>query len=122
MKKILISERSFLGTVARWATEQSPYHRPENLEVVLDALHKELEWFWVSGKLGFKEFVDRKEVVDFVRTNLRKIPEYLLWNERKNGNQAPLQFTSRYDKEGDPDNDFIDLDALERNVTNDLVA
>jgi len=126
--KILVSERKFLGSVARWATEQSPYHRPDNLELVLDRLHSELEWFWKDGQLGFKDFQSSKELLDFVKTNLRKIPEYMAWNERKNGRQGNGFSAAGHHDDGSvtlynakADDDFIDLDALERNITNELL-
>ena len=128
-KKILVSERGFLGAVAKWSVEQSPYHRPDSLEIVLDALHKELDWFWKSGRLGYKEFVSTKELVEFVRTNLRKIPEYMLWNERKNGRQGNGFTGAGHHDDGSvtlysakADDDFIDLDALERNITNEILS
>ena len=129
MKKIFVSERKFLGAVAKWATEQSPYHRPDNLEKVLDDLHKELDWFWKAGHLGFKEFVSHTELLDFVRTNLRKIPEYTAWNERKNGRQGNGFTAAGHHDDGSvtlyeakADDDFIDLDALERNISNEIAA
>uniref|UniRef100_A0A6M3KS56 Uncharacterized protein n=1 Tax=viral metagenome TaxID=1070528 RepID=A0A6M3KS56_9ZZZZ len=122
-QRILISSRKLLGAVAKWGTEQSPYPRPDNLELVLDKLYELTKEDFDKGELGFVEFADDRELVKFVNLNLRKIPEYLAWNERKNGNQAPFNFTSRYDagKKQDPDNDFIDLDALERNVAHELI-
>ena len=52
--------------------------------------------------------------------HLKSIPEFNLWNERKNGNKAPYSFVSRY-SQPHPDNDFIDLDALTRNVANAII-
>ncbi len=122
MSKLLISESRFLGAVADCAVQQSPYHRPDNLELVLDKLHENLGDFFKSQQLGFAEFDNGKAVITFVRNSLRAIPEYVAWNDRKNGNDAPLKFTSRYDGSGDPDDDFIDLDALEMNVCEILEA
>lgn len=57
------------------------------------------------------------------------IEQYLLtiaqvrqWNERKNGNKSPFGFTSRYDGPTDPDDDFIDLDALRMNIVCGVMA
>lgn len=115
MSEILVNERRLLGAVAEWAVKQSPYHRPDNLEVVLDKLHEQTKDLWKSADLGFIDFPTSKELLKFVHDNLIQIPEYLAWNERKNGNKAPYGFTSLFDTPH-PDNDFIDLDALERNV------
>lgn len=119
-KKVLVSERRLLGAVSKWAVEQSPYHRPDNLEVVLDKLHSLTKNEFSKWRLGYMEFTDHRSTITFVRDNLRQIPEYVAWNERKNGNQSAYQFVSRYDSYIDPDNDFIDLDALEGNVTAEL--
>ena len=121
MKKILLNERRLLGAVARWAVEQSPYHRPDNLEKVLDTLHKNIVWPDWKVNMGYMEFPEVVDLSTFVQTELRKVPEYLAWNERKNGNPAQYNFTSRYDAPENPDNDFIDLDAMERNVVNTIL-
>lgn len=120
MKKILVNERGFLGTVAEWAVKQSPYHRPDNLEVVLDKLHEQTKSAWKDAELGFIGFPNESGLLQFVHENLSGIPEYLEWNERKNGNNAPYGFTGR-NINIDPDNDFIDLDALERNVVTSII-
>ena len=121
MDKVLVSEKRLLGAVARWSVEQSPYHRPDNLELVLDKLHQRVKNIFRKFPLGFAEF-DHRGLINFVHDQLFGIPEYMAWNERKNGNQAPYGFTSRYEKGDDPDNDFIDLDALEMNVVRSLEA
>ena len=41
------------------------------------------------------------------------------WNKSKKGN-VEIQFTSRYSGREDPDYDFIDLDALLKNVCMDI--
>ena len=114
----LVSKRNVLSEVAKWAVAQSPYHRPDNLEVVLDKLDKEVgEW---KDNLGFKYF-NYKELLDCLKEWLFQIPEFKLWNERKNGNQSEYKFIDRYSKEDNPDDDFIDLEALIRNVANSII-
>lgn len=117
--KIILSERKLLGAVAKWAVEQSPYHRPDNLEVVLDKLHELTKGYFATFPMSYAE-IDSQDVLKFVRDMLRQISEYTAWNDRKNGNDAPMKFTSRYDTDDNPDDDFIDLDALEMNVTNEI--
>lgn len=112
---------TFTGNVARWAVTQSPYPVPKNLEVVLKKLDESIRPQFVQNAFGMKRFDSFDEVEVFLTTHLRRIPEYLAWNERRNGNDNPLKFTSRYEGPGDPDDDFIDLGALERNVTNSIV-
>jgi len=115
-KNIFVTKSELLGTIAKYAVSQSPYHRPDNLELVLDKLNEAISPVFDRADLGVGEFSDRVSLEAFISRHLAKIPEYVAWNERKNGNEAPLQLTSRYDTGEDPDNDFIDLEALERNV------
>lgn len=116
--EFLFTRKDVLGAVANWAVRQSPYHRPENLEVVLDKLNPVL--VDVFGD-NFCLKLTYEQLKDFLSVKLKAIPEFAAWNERKNGNQAQYKFTSRYDGEGDPNDDFIDLDALVRNVANEIV-
>ena len=113
-KKFTFSKRNILGEIAHWAVCQSPYHRPENLEVVLDKFNSIILLVPDYPTMSYGEI---RELLD----ELKEIPEFKLWNERKNGNQAQYKFTSRYDGKGNPDDDFIDLDALIRNVANSIV-
>lgn len=118
-KKIRVSERQLLGSLAKWAVAQSPYHRPDNLEKVLDTLHEATKNDFVESYVV--TFNDTKQLVGFLNVQLKSIPELAAWNERKNGNQAPYAFVSRYDSPS-PDDDFIDLDALIRNVANEIIG
>jgi hypothetical protein len=118
MSEIIVTKKAVLSTVAKWAVQQSPYPRPDNLEVVLDKLNDLI-------KNEFGDFICRFQhdtgLRDYLHDRLIQIPEYWLWNDRKNGNDAPMQFVSRYSTDENPDDDFIDLDALEMNVVRDLV-
>lgn len=118
MSKIIVTERMILGNVAKNAVQQSPYPYPENLEVVLGKLHDMLK-----DQFGdyIIEFEKEQGLHDYLHDHLTQIPEYWEWNERKNGNAAPMKFISRFDTDDNPDDDFIDLDALEGNVTRDIV-
>lgn len=114
MEKIKITERGLFGALAKFAVQQSPYHRPEGLEAVLDNLNISI------GDAAFKnyfiEFPSFIEAEKWLRGHLNKIPQFLAWNERKNGNKSQYKFVDRYSGDGNPDDDFIDLDALIRNV------
>jgi hypothetical protein len=105
-----------MGTIAKYAVQQSPYHRPDNLETVLDRLNAIISPTFDKAELGVAKFEDWQDVEKFITIALAQIPEYVAWNDRKNGNDSPFQFTSRYDTDTNPDDDFIDLDALQRNV------
>lgn len=116
-KTFYTSKSHVLGAIAQWAVRQSPYDVPENLDVVLHKAATNLTPFFT------KEFesMTYQGIQDMVRDALRTIPEYLAWNERKNGSQSLYKFVSRYGGDEDPDDDFIDLGALERNVANSII-
>lgn len=114
--KLFTTNRNLLGNVAKCAVMQSPYHRPDNLEIVLDKLHELTKGEFEHYARGFEDWRDAE---DWLRGYLLQIPEFVAWNKRKNGNKAPYGFVSAYDQP-DPDNDFIDLDALIRNVVNEF--
>ena len=114
IKKFVFSKRNILGEIAHWAVCQSPYHRPDNLEVVLDKFNSIIALVPDYPTISYAEI---RELLE----ELKEIPEFKLWNERKNGNQAQYKFTDRYSGKGNPDDDFIDLDALIRNVANSIV-
>ena len=123
---IVITHRSIMGALASCAVQQSPYHRPDNLEVVLDKFHEQIKGEFDGGKKYIMKFDTFKEIKDWIEPKLSSIPEFMLWNERKNGNQNPYGFSGAgHHDNGDvtfftakADNDFIDLDALMRNVIN----
>lgn len=115
-KEFVISKKALLGNIANWSVQQSPYHRPENLEIVLDSFDYEIR----EKKDYFHASYD--ELIRILDVGLKKIPEFLKWNERKNGNQNEYKFVSRYSTNENPDDDFIDLDALIRNVANSIVG
>lgn len=115
-KNLFVTKSELIGTVAKYAVQQSPYHRPDNLELVLDKFNELISPPFDKADLGVGEFSDRVSLEAFVARHLRKIPEYEAWNDCKNGSDAPMKFISRYDTNTNPDDDFIDLEALERNV------
>lgn len=120
MSKLFVTKGQLLGTFAKYAVQQSPYHRPDNLEVVLDKLNDNISLVFDDAPLGVAEFKDWKLLEDTIASALHSIPEYVAWNDRRNGNDAPMKFTSRYDTDNNPDDDFIDLDALQRNVATEI--
>lgn len=113
-----VSLDAMTGYVAMWSTRQSPYHAPDGLTDVL-------RQFWENTfPKRMAELPDSWPCILATPDNLKaiveeclfSIPQVRLWNERKNGNQSPYQFISRYEGPRDPDNDFIDLDALRMNI------
>ncbi|QIG70210.1 hypothetical protein EVB87_110 [Rhizobium phage RHph_N28_1] len=137
---IVCSISEIVGTFAKWAIQQSPYAVPDNLEVVCKALDERLvkalrpvtdDVRIVEIKpMGFQTTHAKDTLVRLLTNILRDIPEYQAWNESKNNNaKTDLVFASRYGHmtaDGtpaayNPDNDFIDLHALVRNVAMTLV-
>ena len=53
-KKFLVSKDNILSEVAKWAITQSPYHRPDNLEKVLDELDLRLG-AWTADIMGYRK-------------------------------------------------------------------
>ena len=125
-QKYIITARSVMGALASYAVQQSPYPYPENLEIVLgkfnDLIKDELNG---SFKQYIKKFENWNECHDWISTKLHTIPEFMLWNERKNSRQGMGFSGAGHNDEGDvvvvskdpeADDDFIDIDALTRNV------
>lgn len=121
--KIFITVKTLTSSFAKHAIEQSPYRVPENLEIAVGKFHARIEESfadllkfnnkWLDGKISEKEY--RKRIYDIIKDP--GFVEVAKWNERKNGNKAAIRFSSIYDSDdGDPDDNFIDLDALSRNI------
>ena len=105
------SLKDVLGAVAMWAVRQSPYACPDDLDRVLCALA-------VAIGPRFPESLPAQHsllaIEAMLRDHLLPMPQVAAWNERKNGRDGP-GFCSAF-SEPTPDDDFIDLDALVRNV------
>jgi hypothetical protein len=114
---MLVSPSQVAGTLAMWAIRQSPYPVPDNL----DAVVRRFEELFPRDEIGFHEIADEDALYKLVGSLSEQIPELLAWNQRKNSNDAPLGFVSRYDRP-EPDNDFIDLHALWGNVARSVAA
>lgn len=106
------------GAFAKWVCQQSPYHSVRGV----DRFNTEFETYFINsgtnylGNFHTKEFESDWEIIrfldEFTKTNLIT----KLWNTPKRERQhLPSGMISKYD-EDDPDCDFIDIDALIRNV------
>lgn len=118
-QKILLMRHDIVGEVAKWAVRQSPYPVPDKLEAVLSALDSALAVDFKAPD-DIHAFIGWRTLEGYIEPILFAIPEFMAWNERKNGGNAPFQFVSRYDGPRDPDGDFIDVHALVRNVALNL--
>lgn len=115
---LTINRKSIVANFAKWLILQSPYRLPDNLVATLDYLYVMLDKvFQDADQFGYIHIQD----VD-LRVKLNEIFEdaqFAVYNERKNGNQRPYSFTSRF-SQPDPDDDFISLSALARNIVQEL--
>lgn len=119
----LVLLRTVVGHVAMWATRQSPYAVPEGLEAVLRAFRDAA--LPHTTELGGLAFLTQKmtwrRLESFLREHLLPIPEVAAWNEPKSGHAAQFVFVDRTGGPA-PDDDFIDLDALIRNIARSVIA
>lgn len=118
IKKYLFSKKDILSLVARYGISQSPFYKPNKLEIVIDKLNNLLEPFFRKAESGHLQ-MDRITLSKFIDTQTKLIPEFRKWNKPKKAGWNG--FTSRYDSPK-PEYDYIDLDALTRNVTNDIIS
>ncbi len=99
------------GHIAMWAVRQSPYHFPDDLQGALRVFRTRME-----------PICDENQMIELDRDTLKKLIHQLFlsqgivtsWNQRRNQREG-YGFVSRYSKP-QPDDDFIDLDALTANV------
>jgi hypothetical protein len=100
-----------------WACRQSPYGVPDGLENVCKYLNACLKTVVPWNEAGMVE-ASLCDVSRWLHEILmdKGVAEFDAWNRRKIGDTPDIQFSSRYDGPGNPDRDFIDLDALLHNV------
>jgi hypothetical protein len=105
--------KELAGVFAMWAVRQSPYIVPDNLQQGI------LEF--MAGFDCSKPMLEWKYPLEFsqaVLDSITKSPVCLgwneSWNESKNGRDG-IVFSSRYGT-AHPDDDFIDLHALQMNI------
>jgi hypothetical protein len=122
----LTTAKTVAGHLAMWAVRQNPYPRcPAHLDMVVGRLLFQLTKHAKTAarsnslmKMTGMFRTDRRSLEKLVMEVLRPMREFQRWNERKNGNLEPFNLVSRYDDptKREPDNEFIDLSALVRNV------
>ena len=103
-------KKDFTSAFAYWVHSQSPYDTPDTTPAI-KAFADYVESF--MGEL-VKQF-SYEEVSSLITEDiLESMPDIAILNERKNGREG-MGFSSRYGQPT-PDDDFIDLGALARNV------
>ena len=102
------------SNLAKWAVKQSPYLFPKGLENVIRYLHACL--VLKADKAGMM-YLSLNEISKMLYEILYEqgVEDFDNWNKSKNPTPA-IVFSSRYDNKPNPDDDFIDLDALLHNV------
>jgi hypothetical protein len=121
MKIFLFSKKDITSGVAKWGIKQSPYNRPEKLEVVIDKLDSLIDPLFEKDPYGKWLKLTYEEIKEFVFKYTTAIPEFVEWNNpRIDAGEGFIASSSRYHTTK-PDYDYIDLHALARNVANDIL-
>ena len=121
-EKRFIVKKDITSNFARWAIHQSPYQWPEGLETVvkyLDAcLEKSVEWkpFLPSNGYAYLSLNDISNLLYSILYE-QNFAAFDAWNVSKNRSDEKIRFTSAFSAPGDPDDEFIGLDALLTNVS-----
>jgi hypothetical protein len=110
-------KKDITGAFAKNAVHASPYACPDNLETLVKYLDVCLNKFWKKDPMIELSLCDINKMCWDI---LGDMPQFKAWNERKNGNDAPIQGSSRYSNRPEPDNDFIGLSALLQQVCLDV--
>lgn len=108
-------KKSFTGALAKWLVKQSPYSVPDNLEICLEKFDKSIQKAFNFNTSGMVE-IELSSLTCKINDLLEEIPEIMALNDRKNGREG-MGFSSRYSKDADPDDDFIDIMAVAQNIT-----
>ena len=112
----IITIKDVCGSLAKWVIRQSPYLVPDDLS---GAVHQFADNFCCSPPDEDGYFrTNCSDLHRLVRQAFDKCPLIMNWNNPKIGGHT-LVFVTRCSKP-QPDYDFIDLDALARNVAHDL--
>lgn len=106
------------GSLAKWLIHQSPYDVPANLSICVRCFHAKISKAFDWDKSGMCE-LDLRTLTEKLNPILESIPHIMALNERKNGRNGH-GFCSRYTKEPDPDDDFIDIEAVAQNICCDF--
>jgi predicted oxidoreductase len=108
----IVSKSVVVGHFAMWAVRQSPYLLPDNLDKGIEEFDKYLI-YTVNACNEYLIETTYTELEDNIRKAITKSDIISSWNIAKKG--TGNVFVSTYSKPK-PDYDFIDLDALARNI------
>lgn len=114
-----VGKNDILGSLAKWGVRLSPYTYPNDLNRAMDELEQALPDGENRGDACLAYRMNAKALGAMIHEAIAKCATIMNWNNRKSGAKGP-GFVTRYSKP-DPDNDFIDIDALVRNIVHDIV-
>ena len=123
-KKEYRTKVEIIGAFAKWILRQYPYWDYQQDGLFFPAI-KQIQKALANWAEQRIDVLAIKDINDFVRTVISVCPaiqEYNRTQNERNGGKrgGAYAFTSRYNHLK-PEFDFIDLDALERNVAKDLL-
>lgn len=113
--------KEIVGAFAMWACRQSPYGCPSGLESVCkylnECLKTECEWTSKDIPWAYLSLCDVNKMLHDILYE-KGVKAFDAWNRCAVGDTPEFSVSCRYGQgDGyDPDRDFIDLDALFRNV------
>jgi hypothetical protein len=111
--------KDITSNLAKCTISQSPYVYPEKLEKVvcyLDAcLVQSVDWEIKTDAHNAMTELSLCDIARLLYDILWDMKEFQNWNMAKKGKEE-IKFVSSHDGPGDPNTDFIDLDALITNV------
>lgn len=115
-RMVWVFKKDFTGALAKWLVKQSPYPVPDKLENILADFHNRIPYDF--DQHGMAE-VNLATMTERINSVLESMPDVMALNERKNGRDG-MGFSSRYSTDPEPDDDFIDIMAVAKNVTCDF--
>ena len=107
-----VFRKDFTGALAKWLVKQSPYPVPENLEKILADFHKRIPYVFDENGMAEVSLATMKKTINNI---LESMPDVMALNNRKNGREGH-GFSSRFSKEPEPDDAFIDIMAVAQNL------
>lgn len=123
MKRIYRTRQEILGAFANNIVSQSPFV-PKNLTAILNYVNECLE-SWTPQEMGVLNFKDDEilqSVIHKIVFGNKLVTNLNRSQAEKDGKKvSQIKFVSRY-SEDDPYTDFVDLDALERNIVNQIIS
>lgn len=115
-RKVWAFKSDFTGALAKWLVKQSPYVVPDNLSECIVKFHNQLDEIADFDTAGMAE-ITLSNLTEKVEKVLKSIDIIAILNYPKTGHKEHI-FLSRFEGGPEnPDDDFIDIGAVARNIT-----